>query len=171
MRLPPSTLLGASSRIERSLAGLSDESSARSEFDDRRCYHQGMTTNEPDPPEDTGVVSVKISTATKLVLDRLDARLRTSSLGELVAFLAEHFESSGHLSRFVDLRELCALGDRLQTVLLFLATTNLELAQHLRRIHSGHYRRLAQYGDELVALHNRLLARSRLAANDSSHHA
>lgn len=130
-----------------------------------------MTAHAPDITEETGSVSIKVSAATKRMLERLGPRLGTNSLGELVAFLAEHFESSGHLSRFADLRELRALGDRLHTVLLFLATTNLELAQHLRRMHSGHYRRLAQYGDELVALHNRLLALSRADANGSSRHA
>jgi len=39
----------------------------------------------------------------------------------------------------------------------------------LRRTEAGHYRRLVQYGDELVALHNRMSAESdpaRLAAKE-----
>jgi len=47
--------------------------------------------------------------------------------------------------------------DRLNAVILFLATANLELGQHLRRMRRP-YRRLAQHADDLVGLHDRLMA-------------
>ncbi len=137
------------------------------------CYHLGMAETEanvpPDVDDPSTAASIKVALATKATLDRLAQQLNANSLGDLIAFLAQHFESSGHLTRFIDVREFHVLADRLQTVLLFLATTNLELGQHLRRIHSGHYRRLAQHADELVVLHNRLLAPSRVPAPSQSH--
>ena len=105
-----------------------------------------------------GVSSIKISAETRALLDALAEQLKPDSLGELVAFLARHFASSNRLSRFADLREFSLLLDRLNAVLLLLATANLELGQHLRRLEAGHYRRLAQLGDDLVAFHNRLIS-------------
>lgn len=116
-----------------------------------------VATPVVESPESESPSSVKVSAETKAVLDRLAQQLEAGTLNDLIAFLARHFETSSHLTRFVDLREMQALSDRLHTVLLFLATTNLELGQQLRRIHAGHYRRLAQYADELVALHHRLV--------------
>ena len=121
-------------------------------------------TKAPVPPQiddPNAVASIKVSLTTKATLDRIAERLNANSLGDLIGFLAQHFESSSHLTRFIDVREFHVLVDRLQILLAFLATTNLELGQHVRRIHSGHYRRLAQHADELVVLHNRLLAPSR----------
>jgi hypothetical protein len=133
----------------------------------------GMETTIPKPtPGDDGepeVSSVKISRDTRNEFSRLAHHLKPASSDALVRFLIRHFDESTHLNNFFDLRELCALTDRLHTVLLFVATTNLELGQHLRRTEAGHYRRLVQYGDELVALHNRMSAESdpaRLAAKE-----
>lgn len=119
---------------------------------------ESLPTPEPEPPESETTASVKVAAETKAALDRLTVQLDAGSLGDLIAFLIAHFETSTHLTRFTDLRGLQALSDRLHTVLLLLATTNLEIGQQLRRIHAGHYRRLSQYADELLALHHRLTA-------------
>ena len=121
-----------------------------------------MTTIESQEPVDdsdqVGGISVKIPAQTTMVLDRIGQRLGSATRKDLIAFLADHFEASSHLGRFVDLRELQALTDRLNTVLVLVATANLEIGQHLRRIEAGHHRRLVQQGDELVLLHKRLVA-------------
>lgn len=119
---------------------------------------ESLPNPDHEPPESEVAASVKVSAETKAALDRLTVQLDADSLGDLIAFLIAHFETSTHLTRFTDLRGLQALSDRLHTVLLLLATTNLEIGQQLRRIHAGHYRRLSQYADELLALHNRLTA-------------
>ncbi|MDP3072636.1 MAG: hypothetical protein Q8N18_20245 [Opitutaceae bacterium] len=119
---------------------------------------ESLSNSEQEPPESEATTSVKVSAETKATLDRLTVQLDADSLGDLIAFLIAHFETSTHLTRFTDLRGLQALADRLHTVLLLLATTNLEIGQQLRRIHAGHYRRLSQYADELLALHHRLTA-------------
>lgn len=108
---------------------------------------------EPDPRP-----SMKISAETRAALDRLAEQLKADSLDDLIGFLARHFASANHLSRFADLKEFSLMLDRLNAVLLFLATANLELGQHLRRLEAGHYRRLAQNADDLVALHDRVMA-------------
>ena len=110
--------------------------------------------------EESGFSTVKISRDTRAELARLSDRLKPVNSDALIRFLIRHYDDATHLNSFFDLRELCALADRLHTVLLFLATTNLELGQHLRRTEAGHYRRLIQYGDELVALYNRMTADS-----------
>jgi len=104
------------------------------------------------------LASIKISAATRALLDSLAEQLKPDSMDDLIGFLARHFASSNHLSRFADLREFSLMLDRLNAVILFLATANLELGQHLRRIEAGHYRRLAQHADDLVGLHDRLMA-------------
>ncbi|MBL9187520.1 MAG: hypothetical protein JNK23_08595 [Opitutaceae bacterium] len=119
---------------------------------------ESLPNPDHEPPESEAIASVKVSAETKAMLDRLSDQLGAETIGNLIAFLGRHFESTTHLTRFADLRDLQSLSDRLNIVLLFLATTNLETGQQLRRIHAGHYRRLGQYADELVALHQRLIA-------------
>lgn len=132
-----------------------------------RDMDNSVKTLEPPSPETEPTTSVKVSAETKATLDRLTVQLEADSLGDLIAFLIAHFETSTHLTRFSDLRGLQALADRLHTVLLLLATTNLEIGQQLRRIHAGHYRRLSQYADELLALHHRLTAAKNLATSST----
>lgn len=121
-------------------------------------------TIEPTNPDagdgrDDGEFStIRISRENAAGLKRLVKELKASTPDAVLRFLIRHYDGSTHLNRFFDLRELCALADRLEAVLLLLATTNLDLGQLLRRTESGHYRRLAQYGDELVVLQNRFVA-------------
>jgi hypothetical protein len=131
----------------------------------------GMEATPPKPTADddgeSEISSIKVSRDTRNEFNRLAQHLKPTNSEALVRFLIRHYDESTHLNNFFDLRELSALTDRLHTVLLFVATTNLELGQHLRRTEAGHYRRLVQYGDELVALYNRMSAESdpaRLAA-------
>ena len=127
---------------------------------------QGLFAGTAEPDET--LVSIKISLETKAHLDRLAEQLKPDSIGDLIAVLARHFDSSNHLSRFADLREFSLMLDRLNAVLLFLATANLELGQHLRRMEAGHYRRLAQNADDLVGLHDRLMAMKGLSKRAAS---
>lgn len=134
-----------------------------------------MTSPSPKPSEAPGDEpaqghsSAKISAETRALLNQLTEQLKTDSMDDLIGFLARHFASSNHLSRFADLREFSLMLDRLNAVLLFLATANLELGQHLRRMEAGHYRRLAQNADDLVGLHDRLMAMKGLSKRTASH--